>query len=213
MDDNTKKQLGINEQQPTDWFENLYVSTNQKGDGVPWANMSTHPRFAGWLKENKLDGKGKKALVVGCGMGDDAIELEHLGFDVTAFDISESAIELCKRRFPDSKVNFVVADLLKGIPEWKKEFDFVLEIYTIQALPPKYEEILIQNLVELVASHGELLMITEVQEGKRDFEYGPPWLLNSDYIEKFESLGVNKIYHTSEDGELGGDNHLTIFKK
>jgi hypothetical protein len=30
-----------------------------------------------------------------------------------------------------------VADLFNPPSEWKHHFDFVLEIYTIQALPPK----------------------------------------------------------------------------
>ncbi len=125
MSEELKKKLGIKEDKPTDWFETLYATSNQEGIGVPWANMSTHPTFKHWLTSNPLNGKGKTALVVGCGMGDDAIELEKRGFDVTAFDVSHNAIELCKERFPSSKVKFVQADLLKGIEAWhqnKKTF-------------------------------------------------------------------------------------------
>ena len=63
--------------------------------------MQTHPSFAKWLNENTLVGVGKSALVIGCGMGDDAIELEALGFRVTAFDVSETAIKfstVCSNR-------------------------------------------------------------------------------------------------------------------
>ena len=74
--------------------------------------MTTHPSFADWLSNNPLNGKGKSALVVGCGMGDDAVALESLGFQVTAFDVSESAVKFCKARFPGSEVDFVQADLV-----------------------------------------------------------------------------------------------------
>ncbi|MCB9426188.1 MAG: class I SAM-dependent methyltransferase [Flavobacteriales bacterium] len=136
----------ISETEPTDWFEELYNDANVSGKGVPWATMDTHTLFKKWLETNKLDGKGKTALVVGCGMGDDAITLEKMGFEVTAFDVSGKAIEYCQERFKDSTVKFVTADLLKEIPEWSRQFDFVLEIYTIQALPPKYEHQVIEQI-------------------------------------------------------------------
>jgi ubiquinone/menaquinone biosynthesis C-methylase UbiE len=130
MNEQTRKNLGVNEDKPNDWFESLYAESNEGGHGIPWANMSPHPLFKKWVDKNQPIGRGSTALVIGCGMGDDAIELESRGFKVTAFDVSNSAIELCKKRFPNSEVAFVQADLIKGIPEWYKKFDFVLEIFT-----------------------------------------------------------------------------------
>lgn len=214
MDELTRNRLGVQEDKPNDWFENLYAVTNKKGEGVPWANMQTHPTFKNWIDKNELIGKGKTALVVGCGMGDDAIELESHGFEVTAFDVSNSAVELCKTRFPNSKVDFIQADLLEGISDWYQKFDFVLEIFTIQALPPKYEKTLIHNIADFVSKEGELMVITEVQNEKRVFEKGPPWLLNSDYITSFEKEGLTKISnHSSSNTHLGDEMHLTIFKR
>jgi 2-polyprenyl-3-methyl-5-hydroxy-6-metoxy-1,4-benzoquinol methylase len=89
--------------------------------------MKTHPSFSHWLSQNPLSANNNSALVVGCGMGDDAIELESLGFQVTAFDVSQSAIKFCKERFPQTTVNFVQADLLKDQVQWHKKFDFVLD--------------------------------------------------------------------------------------
>lgn len=214
MDEKTRKQLGINENKPTDWFENLYAETDVEGQGVPWANMTAHPLFKKWIDQHQNIGKDKTALVIGCGMGDDAIELEAQGFEVIAFDVSSSAIELCKKRFPDSKVNFVQADLIEGVPDWHQKFDFVLEIFTIQALPPKYESILIKNVADFVAENGKLLIITEIQKEKRSFEKGPPWLLNLNYIESFEKCGLKKI-SLSKDTEpaIGEEIHLTIFQR
>ncbi len=159
-------------------------------------------------------GKGKTALVIGCGMGDDAIELSQQGFMVTAFDVASSAIELCKKRFSNSSVKFVQADLLAGIPEWHGQFDFVLEIFTIQALPPKYEATLIQHISDFVAENGQLLLITEMQKAKRTFENGPPWLLNSNYISSFEAYGLKQLsLSRSNDSHLGDEIHLCLFEK
>ncbi len=214
MDNQTKDRLGLSEEKPTDWFENLYAGSNTSGEGVPWANMDTHPVFKDWLSKNSISGKGKKALVVGCGLGDDAIALEKLGFKVTAFDVAESAIDLCKKRFPESAVQFVTADLLTGIPEWENEFDLVLEIFTIQALPPKYEVLVIGNLSKLIVPNGELIMVTEVQEAKRTFEVGPPWLLNHNYIELFEEKGLKLRGKVNQyPPAMGTECHLSVFQK
>jgi len=67
-------------------------------------------------------------------------------------------------------VNFITTDLLAGVPKWKETFDFVLEIFTIQALPPKYEDTLIKNIANFVKPNGQLLIITEVQTPKRIYE-------------------------------------------
>ena len=45
MNEEQKKQLGITEEKPTDWFETLYSGTDEAGEGIPWANMIPHPVF------------------------------------------------------------------------------------------------------------------------------------------------------------------------
>jgi len=212
----TQDKYSVNENQPSNWFEPLYADSNTNGEGVPWANMETHPSFANWLTENQLNGDGKSALVVGCGMGDDAIELDALGFEVTAFDVSESAITFCKERFPHSKVEFVQADLLENQPQWQKKYDFVLEIFTVQALPPKYEKDLIQNICNFVSPKGNLLVIAEVGGEERTFENGPPWLLTPQHIDSYESCGFKVIQKYIEKnsesiGEIG--TYVTAFNK
>ena len=197
MNEKRRNELGIEENKPTEWFETLYSDSNEKGKGVPWANMAPHPIFKNWITENPNINKGKTALVIGCGMGDDAIELESQGFEVTAFDVSESAIELCKTRFPNSEVKFIQADLIEGISDWHRKFDFVLEIFTIQALPPKYEGVLIRNISDFVSNEGKLLVVTEIQQGERMYKNGPPWLLNQEYIRSFEACGLKQIFHSS----------------
>ena len=214
MNEETRNKFGVEENKPTNWFETLYSETNIDGKGVQWANMAPHPIFKKWIDKNLNLGKGKTALVVGCGLGDDAIELESHGFKVTAFDVSGSAIELCKKRFPDSKVEFLQADLFERVPHWYQKFDFVLEIFTIQALPPKYEQVLIKNVSDFVAKNGKLMIITEIQKEKRIYENGPPWLLNLDYPNAFENCGLKEVFRLSgTKPKMGDEIHLTIFER
>ena len=97
---------------PTSWFEDVYAKAANGGSVIPWTTMGPHPDLVEWLEDNTIDGTWKKAVVIGAGLGDDAEALSECGFDVTAFDISETAVEWCKRRFPESTVNYQVADLL-----------------------------------------------------------------------------------------------------
>lgn len=206
----------IDEDQPTHWFEPLYANANQEGDGVPWANMKTHPAFDRWLGKHPLHGAGKTALVIGCGMGDDAIALEKLGFEVTAFDISETAIHYCKTRFPDSSVNFMVADLFAPHASWHQKFDFVLEIFTIQALPPKYEEALIRTISGFVSENGELLVIAVVSPEARDFQKGPPWVLTTEHIEGFQCCGLEVVESDvikNDTPQNSRETHITTFRR
>ena len=190
MKNENQNKYSIEENKPVDWFEPLYAKAGKNGEGVPWANMETHPSFRRWLDQNQLIGSNKSALVVGCGMGDDAIDLAERGFQVTAFDVSETAIKFCKKRFPDSSVNFVQADLLQEQNQWQRKFDFVLEIFIVQALPPKYETELIQNISSFVAPAGQLLVIAAVSDEARAFESGPPWFLTPQHVDSFVSCGL-----------------------
>lgn len=216
MTNKHQKSFSIQEDQPSGWFEPLYSNSNTASEGVPWANMQTHPSFSRWLVDNPQDGDGIRALVVGCGMGDDAIELESLGFQVTAFDVSETAIKYCKERFPQSKVDFEQADLLEDQPQWQRKFDFVLEIFTVQALPPKYEREVIQNISSFVAPDGQILVIAEVSREKRSFENGPPWLLTPQHIDAFASCGLGVAGKYVEKSSLGNDDtnvYVTTFNR
>jgi len=210
-----KGPFGIREDRPTDWFEELYGSAAVDGTGVPWASMRTHAAFEEWLRDTPLDGQGKSALVVGCGMGDDAIELERRGFAVTAFDVSQNAIAFCRNRFPDSSVKFLTADLLAEQPQWHAAFDFVLEIYTVQALPPAYEAQSIAAISGFVAPGGTLLVVAETSQAPRDFERGPPWLLTKDHVAGFVSHGLEVTGQAVTPGALGTGNaqYVTSFTR
>lgn len=215
MNEANTDDLRVNEQRPTEWFEPLYAQSNVDGDGVPWANMGVHPHFATWLASHPLASEGDSALVVGCGLGDDAIELERRGFQVTAFDVASSAIELCKQRFSNSTVDFVTADLFEPPSTWSQAFDFVLEIYTVQALPPKYEHDAIRQISHFVAPGGKLLVAAEVARTERLFENGPPWLLTPEHVQAFGDHGLKQVDQIRSGGavEASHESYITCFQR
>ena len=104
---------------------------------MPWDDRQPNPHLTQWAKtaaERGIAGPGRRALVVGCGVGGDPAFLADLGCQVTAFDVSPTAIAEARERFPDEPVDYQVADLLAPPPEWQGTFDLVAEIYTVQAL-------------------------------------------------------------------------------
>jgi SAM-dependent methyltransferase len=156
----------------TGWFETLYEEASAGVSVVPWADLEPNPHLVSWA--SGMIGDGRRALVVGCGYGDDAAYLAGLGFAVTAFDVSPTAISVAAKRFADERpaslpvsfqpvsfqpVSFRTADLLALPPEWTGVFDLVAESYTVQALygPPRATAI--GNLHLPVAPGGTLLVI------------------------------------------------------
>src|SRR5689334_6507239 len=96
---------------PADWFEPLYASAAGDTSVIPWADLRPNLNLSRWLSSSNVRGDGRRALDVGCGLGDNAEALAAAGFRVTAFDISPSAIAWCRRRFPDSRVEYCTADV------------------------------------------------------------------------------------------------------
>jgi len=143
---------------PTGWFDSIYKGANGDYSKVFWADLEPSPYLVDWLKLNHITKENKTACVIGCGVGDDAEALSSFGFDVTAFDISPSAIELCINRYPNTKVKYVVADLFDYPKEWFEKFDVVYECNTIQVLPGEYRIKARVAMSSLVAKDGYILV-------------------------------------------------------
>lgn len=175
---------------PSGWFELVYAQTDTSGSGVPWAKMEPNPYLVSWLKENNINGTGKTALVVGCGLGDDAQALVEHGYDVTAFDISESAIEISRKRFPDSRANYLTADLFSPPDSWLGAFGFVFENITVQALPPELQEKAIDVIAQFAAPGGNVMSITTARHPAMS-PAGPPWPISRDSLNRYLDQGLS----------------------
>lgn len=183
----------IQKQDPSSWFETLYADADGDTAQIPWARLTIHPYLQAWITEEKITGNGSSALVIGCGLGDDGEALEKLGFQVTAFDVSPEAIAWCKRRFPDSEVNYLVADLFALDPAWKGKFDLVVESRTIQALPLSVRKEAIAAMAPLVALGGKLVVITRYRDTEAEPD-GPPWALSELDLKEFQELGLQEVH-------------------
>ena len=172
---------------PTGWFEQLYSQAREGEAVVPWDSGTPHALLVDWAHDRP--GAGRRALVVGCGLGRDSEYLASLGYETVAFDVSPTAVESTRQRHPDTVVDYRAADLFDPPAEWRHAFDLVVESMTVQALPVPLHATAIPQVASFVAAGGTLLVIAHAREEGPPPE-GPPWPLTKTEIESFATDGL-----------------------
>jgi SAM-dependent methyltransferase len=197
----------------TGWFDQVYAAGRRGQATLPWDRESGHPLLTDWLASTAAPGStgpgstgpgGRRAVVVGCGLGEDAEMVAGHGYATTAFDVAPTAVELARDRHPGSAVTYTVADLLALPPSWSGGFDLVVDIFTVQALPPALHQQAAAAVADLVAPGGTLLVIAIRRAGSGmlpDAE-GPPWPLSRDELQGFAvgGLELGELEETDAEG-------------
>jgi SAM-dependent methyltransferase len=191
------------------WFDALYRESAGDAGVIPWGDLVPNRYFRAWAESNELRGDGRTALVVGCGLGDDANFLADLGFKVTAFDISPTAVEWARRLYGDAGIDFRTCDLFKAPVEWAGAFDFVLEIYTIQPLPLAMRSSVVDTIAAFAAPGGRLVVVTR---GRGDDEEPTelPWPMSRRDLSRFEASGLTQVDFVEMPGEEGEPNRFVV---
>lgn len=174
------------------WFERLYQEGERGEAVVPWGDGTPNPHLVEFWRKHPLERAGKTALVIGSGFGDDAEQLAKWGFKTTGFDIAPSAIEQTRKRYPDSAVDYVLADLFDPPREWMDAFEFVLEIYTIQSFTGELRAKSIEAIAKFVAPGGRLLVIARGRGIGEPEVAGPPWPLTRQEMAGFQRAGLEE---------------------
>ena len=166
----------------------MYAAAGDDLAALPWASLKPFPLLVEWL-DGKGAGVSGAALVVGTGLGDDAEELSRRGFEVTAFDLSPTAIGRARGRFPESSVDYRVADLLDLPAAWRECFDLVVEIRTLQSLPIGDRAAAATAIAATVAPGGLLWLFALGRDSHRRGETRP-WPVTSDELSVLEAAGL-----------------------
>jgi SAM-dependent methyltransferase len=172
----------------TGWFDQLYRESERDGFAISWVDLAPNPYLVEWLRGRPVKPSGR-AAVVGCGYGDDAELLAGMGLEVVAFDISPTAVAHCRRRFPQSQVDYATGDALAPRPEWLGNFDFVFEAYTVQVLPGQARAACARSIGRLVAPGGVLLAVARSRKPD-DPEGSMPWPLTRAELDEFSAPGL-----------------------
>ena len=172
-------------------FESMYASVEGDLTAVPWARLEPSARLVRWLQSGEAPPAGR-ALVAGCGLGDDAEELARRGFSVVGFDLAPSAIRLARERFPASLVEYQVADLFAMPAAWEAAFVLVVEIRNLQSVPRVQREQATAALAGCVASGGVLYAGGAFVEHPGP-DAGRPWPLTAGELAGFERAGLTRV--------------------
>lgn len=126
---------------------------------IPW-NTETPPAvLVRLVKSGRI--RPCRAADLGCGIGNYAVWLAGLGFDVTGIDTSPAAIELARNNAAEKDVRctFVVADLLGDLRAIRGTFDFAYDYELLHHLLPEERAVYIQNVHRLTNPHAVYLSV------------------------------------------------------
>ena len=103
-----------------------------------------------------------------------------------------------EKRFPNGprphggSLEHLTANLLAPPAEWSQRFDFVLEIYTLQALPPLPRATAIEQIANFLRPGGQLLLIAAGRE-LADPPGQLPWPLTREELSAFRAHGLGEL--------------------
>lgn len=201
-------------QKPLEWFEALYQEAEGDAELIPWGGIVSNenseeknpwahgqarlpllewlerPEHTEWMRAVE---KKRLALDVGCGLGHNAVALQKAGYEVTAFDISETAVKWAAKKAGDLPIEWTTQNLLNLPKAWSEKFDLVSETFTIQALYGVEREAAIKALTELVTPNGKLLIICRGRPDDKIPEH-PPLPLSPTELDKIEQFGFISTY-------------------
>jgi len=188
-------------------FEELYAGAGDDLNQIPWAALAANPALVAWLAGEPAPSVAA-ALVVGCGLGDDAELLAGSGFAVTAFDVAPTAIERCRQRFPDSEVDYRVADLFALPHAWQRAFALVVEIRTLQSLSLSKRTSAVTAIAETVRPGGRIFVRCLARR-----EHEPvgarPWPVSRAELALFTHAGLVELAVREESPEPGHTGTVT----
>lgn len=168
------------EKDPAEFWEELYQGRNPETNGK--ASMSLE-RFV----NGRIAGT---ALELGCARGDDAIWLAKQGWDVTAVDISQTALDYAAQNAlaagVESKIKFERHDLSKTLPVG--EFDLT----SLQFLQTPFDFLrakVLSNVARMVKSGGIFLSATHHRVAP--WSWGDPDIAQPTARERLTELNVD----------------------
>lgn len=183
-------------------FEEIYRAAGDDLGSVPWARLRPNPVLVDWLDHHAGSGR---ALVSGCGWGDDAAHLAERGYDVTAFDLSPTAVARAEQRFRDSGARFQVADWFDLPTAWRHAYDLVVEVGNVQALETRRRDAF-AAIAATVAPAGTMFVRCYARPDGEPRGDGPPWPIARDELAGTEDAGLT-LMELDDSVPGGGDSY------
>ncbi|MDD3399033.1 MAG: class I SAM-dependent methyltransferase [Candidatus Methanomethylophilaceae archaeon] len=122
-----------------------------------------------WRGVNRLDlplSPGIRALDIGCGNGKSTAYLLESGCEVTGIDVSETAVQGCRERFPSAAFQVADATLL---PFPDGSYDLVLMVHVLEHLDSDSRTQAMQEAWRVLAEGGTIYLQAF---NRQDLRYG-----------------------------------------
>jgi SAM-dependent methyltransferase len=141
------------------------------------------------------------ALDLCCGAGTNPVYLAEKGFDVSALDISDRAVELALEKADESRVDI---DLLIGdfvsLPFKGARFGFVFDFGCFHHVDPEYREAFIKGVHRTLDSRGQYLMVCfSDRNGDAENHFSRERILDL-FRDHFEIHRINHVSSLEADG-------------
>lgn len=160
----------------TDW-EARY----QTGE-MPWEKGEPSPGLADFLVAHPDLPRGT-VCVQGCGTGHDVRAWARHGFEAFGYDLSSSAIQLCREKTQGTglkNVQYQLADFLADAPP--RQFDWLFEHTLYCAIDPKRRDEYVHAVLRWLKPDGQFLAVHYLIPD----EDGPPFgCTREEVLEKF----------------------------
>ncbi|MDH3510251.1 MAG: class I SAM-dependent methyltransferase [Gammaproteobacteria bacterium] len=165
---------------------------------LPWS----HEEPTLFLPEICRQRKTGKALDIGCGSGTDSVFLASLGWEVTALDFMEKALEYTQQRAGEAGVSVtpVVADITTWDPP--EQYDLVLDHGLLHNMDPVRYPAYRERIMHAVAEDGDFVLLHwhPLFEGQAQGENGPTRTPRED-IKAFFAPEFQERYFAREEFE------------
>lgn len=174
-----------------------YWSQAYQDADTGWDLGGPTPAFVTLLESGRFPsgvaGAAGRALVPGCGLGHDVLELARRGWTVDALDHAPEAIAHLGRLAREAclPVHAVMADVFAWLPQNPSSVDVVLEYTCLCAIPVERRREYLAGLAGVLRPGGHLVAILYPLEARPD---GPPFTVVEEEVSRMlAGLGLRQV--------------------
>jgi SAM-dependent methyltransferase len=136
-----------------------------------------------------------RAVEIGCGTGNDAIYLAAKGFDVSAIDISPTALGIAEQKAERAgvKVDWLLADILHP-PQLLEPFDFIYDRGCYHEVRQRHAQQYVAALHSLSRKNSKILILAASANKDHYWRFaGPPRVREQDLRTDFAAFRLLRL--------------------
>jgi len=162
-------------------------------ESLPWELGRPRDILVEIVKSGKV--RPCKTLDVCCGAGTNPVYLAEKGFEVTALDVSDAAVEYAKKKAERASlgIDFLVGDFLH-LPFGSRRFSFVFDFGCFHHVPVKDRSVFIEGIHRVLTQNGMCLLVCFSQKNGPSWNHFTKELIIQLFGDRFE---IKWLRHTS----------------